>query len=215
MTTSPTSETGAEASELEVAWRAHVAADTDLLTKLITRHRERQRRYHTVAHVEAVVRHVAELAEAEPVDDLGAVVAAALYHDAIYEPQHPANERASARLARRDLDQLGWPPARVVHVAAMIEATRDHTDPPDRDTAVLFDADLAILGAAPQAYAEYAQRVRAEYSHVDDEHWSAGRAAVLQFLLDRAAIYSTPTGRQRWEAAARENITAELAALRD
>lgn len=204
----------ADALELEAAWRAHVAADTGLLERLLTRHRERQRRYHTVAHVAAVVRHVTDLAGAEPMDDLGAVVAAAFYHDAIYEPQHPANERASARLARRDLQRLGWPPQRVAHVASMIEATQRHADPADADTAVLFDADLAILGSAPTEYRAYAGQVRAEYAHVDDAQWRVGRAAVLAELLDRAPLYATATGRSRWEDAARSNLAAELSDLR-
>ena len=68
-------------------------------------------------HVEAVVHAVIELGAAEPVDDLGAVVAGAFYHDAVYEPASPANERASARLARRDLTALGWDELRAAHVA--------------------------------------------------------------------------------------------------
>ena len=95
-------------------WRRHVSTDTSLLTRLVGRHREKHRRYHTVAHVEAVVGAVIELDAQEPADDLGAVVAAAIYHDAVYEPASPANERASARLARRDLAhaRLGPEPSR-------------------------------------------------------------------------------------------------------
>lgn len=199
---------------LERAWRAHVGRDSELgdrlLERLRTRHRERQRAYHTLEHVAAVLTHVEQLAELEPVNDLGAVVAAACYHDAIYEPQHVANERASARLARRDLQRLGWAGDRTELVAAMIEATRTHVDPRDVDTAVLFDADLAILGAAPDVYGRYVDQVRAEYSHLDDQEWAAGRRAVLRQFLDRSQIYATATGRDRWERSARANLTAEL-----
>ena len=83
-----------------------LVGDDSVLTALVRRHRERHRRYHTLEHVLAVVRHVDELARSEPVDDLGAVVAAAWFHDAVYEPRSPANERASARLARRKLDEF-------------------------------------------------------------------------------------------------------------
>ncbi len=194
----------------ELAWRAHVSDDIDLFDRLVTRHRERQRRYHRIGHVEAVLGHVESLAEQEPLDDHSAVVAATLYHDAIYESQHPANERASARLARRDLTALGWEEARVERVGTMVEGTRTHLDPPDTDTAVLFDADLAILGADAATYLAYVTAVRDEYSHLDTAEWRAGRIAVLTGFLERPSLYATASGRERWETLARANITSEL-----
>ena len=196
-----------------VAWTNHVSLDTDLLERLVLRHREHQRRYHRIEHVEAVLGHIDELATRESIGDLGVVVAAALYHDAIYESQHPANERASARLARRDLLALGWDTSRATMVGTMIEGTKAHADPPDTGTAALFDADLAILGAADVEYRRYASKVRDEYGHLNDAEWTAGRASVLTAFLERQTIYATATGRERWEVAARANITAELAEL--
>ena len=84
--------------ELEVAWQRHVSTDRTLLDRLLARHREKHRRYHTAAHVAWVIRHVDELAAVELVDHLDEVIAAAFYHDAVYEPTYPANERAT----------LGW-----------------------------------------------------------------------------------------------------------
>lgn len=216
MTTRDTSpdDLDAEPTPLERAWFEHVSTEPSLLEKLITRHRERQRRYHKVGHIEAVVSNVSILVADEPVADLGAVIAAAFYHDAIYEPTHPANERASARLARRDLAALGWDAARVDAVAAMIEGTKSHTNPADVDTAVLYDADLAILGAEPEAYGDYVTKTRAEYNHLDDEEWRTGRADFLESLLSRDQLFATDAGRDHWEATARSNINGELDALR-
>lgn len=202
--------------ELEVAWQRHVSSDRALLDRLLARHREKHRRYHTAAHVAWVIRHVDELAAIEPVEHLDEVVAAGFYHDAIYEPASPANERASARLARRDLAALGWADDAVERVGAMIEAT-EHGNPgngvPSGDTAILLDADLAILGADPAGYSAYVAGVRAEYRHVTDDDWRAGRAEVLRSFLDRPTIYLTASGRDRWEARARANLAAELADL--
>lgn len=206
-------------AELRIAWVVHVRLGDDVLERLLARHREAHRRYHGVAHVAWVVRHVAELAAVEPVDDLGALVAAAFYHDAVYDPASATNERASARLARRDLAEPGpdrqqaWTAARVDAVATLIEGTAGHADPPDHDAAVFFDADLAVLGADVRAYDAYVTGVRAEYEHVGDEGWRAGRAAVLEGFLGRERIFATATGRDRWEELARANITAELAVL--
>jgi predicted metal-dependent HD superfamily phosphohydrolase len=203
--------------ELDVAWQRHVSTDRRLLDALLARHREKQRRYHTATHVAWVIRHVEELALTEPVEHLDEIVAAAFYHDAIYEPAHHANERASARLARRDLATLGWADDAIDRVAEMIEATAHTSESahdPTGDVVILLDADLAILGADPAAYSSYVDGVRAEYRHVDDTDWRVGRAAILGALLDRPHIFATPTGRERWEARARANLTAELAALR-
>ena len=146
-------------------------------------------------------------------------MAAAFYHDAIYEPTHPANERASARLARRDLGAIAesagsrWTKARVEAIGTMIEGTNRHTDPPDLDTAVLYDADLAVLGADVAGYETYVTGVRAEYRHVTDDEWRTGRGAVLEAFLGRSAIYATATARAWWEERARANLTAELTTL--
>ncbi len=202
--------------ELEVAWQRHVTTDRPLLDRLLARHREKHRRYHTAAHVAWVIRHVDELASVEPIEHLDEVVAAAFYHDAVYEPAYPANERASARLARRDLATIGWDPEAIERVGTMIEAT-EHDAPAAEhatgDTAVLLDADLAILGADPAGYGAYVAGVRSEYKHVTDDDWRTGRATVLEGFLQRPVIYRTPTGRERWETRARANLTAELAGL--
>jgi predicted metal-dependent HD superfamily phosphohydrolase len=200
--------------ELELAWQRHIDGDRHLLDRLLARHREKHRRYHPAMHVAWVIRHVEELGVVEPVDHLDEVVAAAFYHDAVYEPTYPANERASARLARRDLATLGWSDERTERVGAMIEATAHQgSEVPSRDTAILLDADLAILAADPAAYSDYVSGVRAEYRHVDDDGWRTGRRSVLQGFIDRTSIYSTSTARERWEQRARANLAAELAAL--
>jgi predicted metal-dependent HD superfamily phosphohydrolase len=78
---------------------------------------------------------------------------------------------------------------------------------------VLCDADLAVLAAPPDAYAAYASAVRAEYGHLPDEAFTAGRIAVLESLLALPALYRLPAT-AAWEPRARANLTAELGLLR-
>jgi predicted metal-dependent HD superfamily phosphohydrolase len=227
-------------AELRVAWRTYVGGTTDHCDRLLARHREPHRHYHGLAHVAWVVRHVAELAAAEPVDDHGALVAAAFYHDAVYDPTDSTNERASAQLARHELSVISepsgssglsarsgladppaptgegptWNDDRVATVVALIDGTAGHLDPPDHDAAVFYDADLAVLGADVPAYDAYVTGVRAEYAHLDDDQWRTGRATVLAGFLARPTIFATDEGRRRWERRARANLTAELTTLR-
>lgn len=212
---------------LTVAWTRSVGASseaTQLLEAVLARHREPHRRYHDVRHVAWVVRHVTSLARHEQVHDLGAVVAAAFFHDAVYQPTATNNEAASARLATRELTALAdpaWPAPRLRRVAALVLATAhldDETDTElddhvDADAAVLIDADLAVLGAEPAAYEAYVRGIRAEYAHVTPAAWHQGRGAVLRGFLARPELYRTATARAWWDARARANITAELAAL--
>lgn len=159
-----------------------------------------------------VCRHVVELASNHPVPDIRAVLAAALFHDAVHQPASSTNEADSAALAARHLSDLHWADDRVVVVQALIMATADHV-PAGIGQEVLLDADLAILGASAGRYQAYATGVRAEYAHVSDQAWQVGRTRVLQHFLERPNIYCTSTMRQALQHRARANVSAELASL--
>jgi predicted metal-dependent HD superfamily phosphohydrolase len=199
---------------LRRCWHELGGRDDAPVDDLLARHREPQRRYHTAVHVMWVLRHVDELLTADV--DAPVVRAAALFHDAVYDPRSSSNEADSAALAAAELGALGWAPARLARVGALIVGTAGH-DPAvaaaATDAAVLFDADLAILGSSPAEYQAYVTGVRTEYAHVDDAGWRAGRAAVLRMFLARDPIYATVTMRATRERRARANLAAELAAL--
>jgi predicted metal-dependent HD superfamily phosphohydrolase len=203
--------------ELRVAWLQHVgegATADRWFESLLTRHRAPGRHYHGVRHVVWVVRHVSGFIAADRVDDPGAVVAAAFFHDAVYEVSRSDNEHASARLAHGALGEIGWRADRRAHVATMIEATADHVGvAADRDTAALLAADLAVLAADPARYGDYARAVRREYEALDDDSWRVGRSAVLRRLLASDHLFDPRLELTHWERRARANLTAELATL--
>ncbi|MFD3820967.1 hypothetical protein [Streptomyces sp. NPDC058625] len=179
---------------------------------LFNRWQEDQRRYHTVAHLTAVLDRVDELAAYA--DDVDVVRLAAWFHDAVYLPDRSENEERSARLAERALAEAGVPEAKVAEVARLVRLTVTH-DPADDDPdgQVLCDADLAVLASPPSAYAAYTAAVREEYHFVPGDAFREGRAAVLRRLLDLPHLFRTPYGREHWEATARYNIGGELEML--
>lgn len=179
---------------------------------LLARWAEPQRRYHTTAHLAAVLDHIDVLEEHAEEPDL--VRLAAWFHDAVYAPDRSENEERSARLAERALQESGLTPAATAEVARLVRLTVTH-DPADGDHngETLCDADLAILAAAPDAYAAYAAAVREEYAFVPDEDFRAGRAAVLRQLLALPRLFRTPHGAAAWEGPARENLATELQLL--
>ncbi|MFD3542146.1 hypothetical protein ACFWUQ_21995 [Streptomyces sp. NPDC058662] len=197
------------------ATAAGAAATTDTAPyadRLLAAWAEPQRRYHTTAHLADVLARIDVLAPHAA--DPAAVELAAWFHDAVYRPDRSENEERSAALAERALPELGVDAARTAEVARLVRLTVTHDPAPgDTDGEVLCDADLAVLAGAPQAYAAYAAAVRAEYGFVPDEDFRTGRAAVLRQLLDLPRLFRTPYGTAHWEAPARANLAAELAAL--
>ena len=208
--------------ELRVAWLQHVSsspAGIRSFDNVLARHRQSHRRYHGVRHLRWVVRHALELIEAlrasqTGVSDADVIVAAAFFHDVVYDASRSDNEAASARLAMQSLIELGWESDRVDRVASIILATATHASQPgDLDVAVLLAADLAVLAAEPSAYDDYVRGVRREYAHVNDADWHTGRSGLLRGLLQREHIYDPGLGLDQWELRARANIAAELAGL--
>lgn len=203
--------------DARVAWQRHLGDEPAAMRwyeSVIARHREPHRHYHDVRHVRWVVRHVLALAADHDVDDLGAIVVAAFFHDVVYDPVADDNEAASARLAAVALAEMGWPADRVAAVVHMVEGTADHAhEGATLAAAVLYAADLAVLAADPAGYGDYVRNVRREYRHVSDADWSTGRGAVLRGFLARPAIYAPQLGLERWEQRARANLTAEVATL--
>ncbi|MFN0092960.1 MAG: hypothetical protein ACKVWR_22210 [Acidimicrobiales bacterium] len=173
------------------------------------------RRYHTGRHLAEVLDALEELAPAAS----PAATLAVWFHDAVYDPVRGDNEERSARWAEAALADAGLEAALIARVGAMVRATAAHDlDQPSGaaypdELAAVLDADLAILGAAPERCREYAAAIRAEYSHLDEPAFRAGRRAVLQALAARRRLYRTAAGAARWEAAARRNLAAELAEL--
>ncbi|MFE7704468.1 hypothetical protein ACFU6I_01390 [Streptomyces sp. NPDC057486] len=179
---------------------------------LLARWAEPQRRYHTTAHLTAVLDRIDTLAGHAA--DADAVRLAAWFHDAVYRPDRSENEERSAALAERALPEAGAPDSVTAEVARLVRLTVTH-DPADGDTngQVLCDADLAILAAAPKEYAAYAAQVRDEYGFVPDDAFRGGRAAVLRQLLGLPRLFRTPHAFAEWEPRARQNLLTELELL--
>src|SRR5699024_12668064 len=106
--------------------------------------------------------------------------------------------------------------AHTLYVPAYVPLTRTHeADPDEPDAAALCRGDVSVLSSDALRYRPYAAGVRREYAHVPDAQFAHARAAILRGLLRRPSLFSTPTGRTRWETEARANLTAEIAELLD
>lgn len=202
--------------EIQATMENEPLIDEPLKRALSALYRAEDRHYHNLAHIEAMLALANEYGR--ELHDREALEAAIWFHDAIYDSRAKDNEARSAALAGQKLAGRSGA-ERLQRIAAMILATATHALPSFgdeeflRDTALFLDMDLAILGAAPEAFDAYEQAVRREYGWVEEPMWRAGRAAVLKSFLARPHIFHTDEFRRRFEPLARQNLARSLQAL--
>ena len=221
----------AKADALLARWDALLPGARDFGVELVERWHEPHRVYHGPEHLVHALDSLALLEGRPPgVPDAAPSVGAAggagaggaapgvtqlalWFHDAVHDGEAGRDEERSAELADARLTgHLGA--HEVKEVVRLVLVTTDHAPAPgDGPGALVSDADLAVLGSAPDRYARYARQVRAEYAHVPDDAFRTGRAAVLRGLLGSSTLFRTSQGATLWEDRARANLTAELTTL--
>jgi len=154
-------------------WGAAPGVVDAAFADIVARYQEPHRCYHTLEHILEVLDRVSG-AEVE---------LAAWYHDVIYDPRTSDSEERSAVHAGEALEYLRAPVEVIDEVQRLIRLTAGHhVQDGDDNGRMLIAADLAILTMDRARYQRYARDVRAEYAHLDDVTWRAGRTAVLERL---------------------------------
>ncbi|MDX2012861.1 MAG: hypothetical protein SFW67_21865 [Myxococcaceae bacterium] len=173
------------------------------------------RAYHSFAHVQEVLRHLATVpAWTHPRE----VFLAALFHDAIYLAGRKDNEARSADLAAEAiatfLPTAGLDVTRVRH---LIELTARHGSlsaadlKAELDAAHFLDADMAILGSDASTFDAYDAAIADEYRPVTNALlYRLGRRRFLSKLLDAERLYFSDHFHQRLDAQARANLRRAL-----
>lgn len=179
--------------------------------ELRKRYGEPHRAYHNLEHVLACLEAAASVRS--ELRSPATVELALWYHDAIYDPRRSDNEEESARFAAEQLHSTLAPDA-LASVRGLILATKHAGAPIGGDDArYVVDVDLAILGAAPEAFDAYEDAIRHEYRWVPAPIFRRKRREVLTGFLERPRIYSTEHFRELLEAAARLNLSRSIARL--
>lgn len=138
------------------------------------------RHYHTLKHVEDILKGV--MYDSTFSKEL---MAAAIFHDVVYDTQSSRNELLSAQFAEDNLERTLLD---VDLVVDMIMASKNHeflesTD--ERSVAIntFLKADLRILWSELDEYGKYAQGIRKEYDWVESSQYIEGRTNVLHSLF--------------------------------
>ncbi len=184
-----------------------------VVARTLARYGEAHRSYHGTAHVLAVTSRCLVLCSAMASVDRDAVLWAAVFHDAIYDPRSSTNEADSAALATEELRSAGAGVSLVDEVVRLVLLTAGHSvADADHNGAVLVDSDLAVLGGTAEEYRRYVDGVRREYAFVPDDAWRIGRGRALTGLLALPRLFSTESMKPR-EVTARANMRAERLSL--
>lgn len=175
------------------------------------------RGYHNQEHLDELVVlagvHTPDLTVAEQL--------ALLFHDAVYVPGagKGENERLSAELLLRTVAALARTDAIVASIdrttleqaGKIIEATT-HAAPPSPEAARVCDLDLWRLAAPWADFQRHAQGIRFEYLDLaggEEAFWTA-RRTFYKAMLAKPVLFSTAYFRDRFEAAARTNLSRGL-----
>ena len=178
--------------------------------EIVAEYSNKDRHYHNLTHLYDLFAELHPLKE--KFSQWEAVIFALVYHDIVYNTLKSNNEERSAGLAVKRLTGWSCPKEVIDCCSRLIRATKHH-QPADYETNLFTDADLAILGASPERYREYADNVRREYSLYPDLLYNPGRKKVLRHFLEMERIYKTEEFRMKYETQARANLEEELGRL--
>lgn len=143
---------------------------------VLNRYEEHHRFYHTTTHLLDVVH---QLAKSPDFDD--ELFLAAVYHDAVYDPQANDNEERSADLFLQEAKTTKLSKAQKDSIHKLILDTKTHTPSGDKSQ-LLIKADLNILEQPLDKLIEYEHQIFKEYQFVDYKIYQPKRIEVLQSL---------------------------------
>ena len=168
------------------------------------------RHYHTLTHLDDMLKHLAPLRDA--FRNWPTIIFALCYHDVVYNALRTNNEEKSASLAADRLKRLRVPDEYVTACQRLILATKKH-EAADYETNLFTDADLSILGSDTATYKQYLKNIRKEYAIFPDIVYNPGRKKVLLHFLNMDRIFKTKEFYGQFEIQARKNLESELQML--
>jgi predicted metal-dependent HD superfamily phosphohydrolase len=168
----------------------------------------KKRHYHTLSHLENLFNQLGKYKS--HLEDWDAVLFALFYHDAVYNVLKKDNEEKSAELAEKRMRELTIPANKIEQCTRMILATKAHQPASDSDTNFFTDADLSILGMDWETYLQYCRQVRKEYAIFPDIIYNPGRKKALTHFLEMERIFKTDIFFDKYESAAKQNLSREI-----
>lgn len=142
---------------------------------VINLYEEPHRFYHTLAHIEDVLKQLQE-ADLLKHDEL---FLAAVFHDIVYNPRSTNNEEDSADYFLNAAKSSGLTNDQKAHIKQLILDTKTHK-PTVPFSEEFIKADLAILNASFDKLITYEKQIFKEFQFVDYKEYKVKRVEVLK-----------------------------------
>jgi pantetheine-phosphate adenylyltransferase len=143
---------------------------------VLKRYEEHHRYYHTTTHLLDVVLQLSKLDDFD--DEL---FLAAVYHDAVYDPQANDNEERSAALFLAEAKSASLNKLQMDSINRLILDTKTHKPSSDKSQ-LLIKADLSILEQPLSKLIEYEHQIFKEFQFVDYKVYQPKRIEILNQL---------------------------------
>jgi len=143
---------------------------------VLKRYEEHHRYYHTTTHLLDVVLQLSKL---DNFDD--ELFLAAVYHDAVYDPQANDNEEGSAALFLAEAKSASLNKLQMDSINRLILDTKKHK-PSSEKSQLLIKADLSILEQPLSKLIEYEHQIFKEFQFVDYKVYQPKRIEILNQL---------------------------------
>ena len=143
---------------------------------VLKRYEEHHRYYHTTTHLLDVVLQLSKL---DNFDD--ELFLAAVYHDAVYDPQANDNEERSAALFLVEAKSASLNKLQMDSINRLILDTKTHK-PSIEKSQLLIKADLSILEQPLSKLIEYEHQIFKEFQFVDYKVYQPKRIEILNQL---------------------------------
>jgi predicted metal-dependent HD superfamily phosphohydrolase len=201
-------------ARFDAVWRRCVTASPHVPPSAVYADLQRRldgpdRRFHNLSHIHDCLHRFDEVASM--LTDPDAVELALWFHDAIYVPSDPQNERLSAELFLAQ--SIGATPVFRRRVCGLILATRHQGPSLTNDRRFIEDIDLAGFGDTWEHFMQEGALLREEFAALSDVQYHTGQVCFLARLKNRPWFFSTDYFRDRYEAKAQANLERLLLEL--
>ena len=201
-----------QSARFDALWRRCVAsrdcvAAAEVQAELRRRLDAPDRRFHNLSHIQNCLLRFDEVASL--LSDRDAVEVALWFHDAVYKPSCPDNERHSAQLFLTR--SCGADPVFRRRVCGLILATRHQTESHSNDRRFIEDIDLAGFGSSWEEFMREGDLLREEFAALPDDKYYSGQVCFLARLKRRPWFFATEYFRDRYETQAQDNLDRLLA----
>ncbi|MDH3761546.1 MAG: hypothetical protein OEU50_11240 [Gammaproteobacteria bacterium] len=176
----------------------------DIHRRLLDGYREPQRHYHTLAHIEQCLVMFDQCKSLA--SDPDALELAVWFHDVIFEPGRPDNEKRSAELYLALSQGVHDERTRGLIDRLIMATLHDGSSLQDHDAVYMVDIDLSSFGLSWEEFLQDSKNLRLESADLSDAEYYRKKTSFQNCLLAKERFYLSDFFAERLENQARSNL---------